>query len=214
MHSSYISCILTFVQTPADFAAVLDCSLAALIKRVPEQQWQQMKQQWESTLLYALPEETFVAATRRSSFVESIKRVWNYAVYERPTPNSPLDSVLAAYSEFIRLSSMTTDKPPVLIIDDASMLMAWSGKYDRQIQQNDAREFLIAEVQRRLRVTEYTMDSNDWQHAYEVSTQHTSMQPTALMPPQLFICDYIDVYYDATVRYCCLCCCALIATCQ
>jgi hypothetical protein len=57
-HSSYINGRGTDIQTPDGFAYALDCCLAKLVKRVPEQQWQQLKRQWEVSLLYALPTET------------------------------------------------------------------------------------------------------------------------------------------------------------
>jgi hypothetical protein len=136
-HSSWHSCYIndrgTDIQTPDGFACALDCCLAKLIKRVPEQQWQQLKRQWEASLLYALPTATTVAVVRRCTVGENIARIWKRAGSNHRV-ETELDRVLPAYSEFIRLFGANTDKPPVLIIDEASMLMAWSGKYDREVR--------------------------------------------------------------------------------
>jgi hypothetical protein len=92
-----------------------------------------LKHQWEASLLYALPTETTVAVVRRSSPGENVARIWKRAVSNQ-YDETELDRVLPAFSEFIRLFNISTDKPPVLIIDEASMLMAWSGKYDRKLR--------------------------------------------------------------------------------
>jgi hypothetical protein len=74
-----------------------------------------------------------LAVVKRSSASENIARIWKRAGNNHHD-ETELDRVLPAYTEFIRMFSTSTDKPPVLIIDEASMLMAWSGKYDMKVR--------------------------------------------------------------------------------